>query len=189
MAMSRSLDSRSFTTRSSMAMLPAVMSSNPASMRSSVDLPQPEGPTSTVNSPSAMSKPMPWMILVEPKLFSTLRKDTDAMCFPRALALDRASREAADHVALERVVDRRRRQRVDQTRRHQQLPRRIVGREKAAEGHAQRRALVVGEKKERVQVLVPRQQQRVGAHSDERRQHQWQVDEAKQLQRRRAVDP
>ncbi len=48
-------------------------------MRSSVDLPQPEGPTSTVNSPSAMSKPMPWMILVEPKLFWTSRNETEAM--------------------------------------------------------------------------------------------------------------
>jgi hypothetical protein len=42
-----------------MAMVPAVISSRPASMRKSVDLPQPDGPTSTMNSPSAMSKPMP----------------------------------------------------------------------------------------------------------------------------------
>ena len=48
-------------------------------MRSRVDLPQPDGPTSTVNSPSAMSKPMPWMTLVEPKLFSTSRNETAAM--------------------------------------------------------------------------------------------------------------
>jgi hypothetical protein len=53
-------------TRLSMAMSPPVMSSRPASMRSSVDLPQPDGPTSTTNSPSLMSKPMPWMTLVRP---------------------------------------------------------------------------------------------------------------------------
>ena len=41
-------------------------------MRSSVDLPQPDGPTSTTNSPSAMSKLMPWMTFVLPKDFSTL---------------------------------------------------------------------------------------------------------------------
>ncbi len=48
-------------------------------MRSSVDLPQPEGPTSTTNSPSEMSKLMPWMILTLPKAFSILRNDTEAM--------------------------------------------------------------------------------------------------------------
>ncbi|KWT72509.1 hypothetical protein APY03_6258 [Variovorax sp. WDL1] len=56
-----------------------MMSSRPASMRSKVDLPQPEGPTSTTNSPSAMSKPRPWMISVLPKDFLTLRKDTVAI--------------------------------------------------------------------------------------------------------------
>jgi hypothetical protein len=35
---------------------PSVVSSSPAIMRSSVDLPQPEGPTSTQNSPSSMSR-------------------------------------------------------------------------------------------------------------------------------------
>ena len=77
--MSRSFDSMSLTTWPSIAIVPAEISSSPASMRSSVDLPQPEGPTSTVNSPSAMSKPMPWMILVEPKLFWTSRNETEAM--------------------------------------------------------------------------------------------------------------
>ena len=35
---------------------PPVMSSSPAIMRSSVDLPQPEGPTKTQNSPCAMCR-------------------------------------------------------------------------------------------------------------------------------------
>ena len=42
------------------------------------------------------------------------------------------------HVALEGVVDRRRRQRVDQAGGHQQLPRRIVGRQEVAERDRQR---------------------------------------------------
>ena len=67
--MSRSFDSTSLTTLPSMAMVPAVISSRPASMRSSVDLPQPDGPTSTMNSPSLMSKLMPWMTLVVPNDF------------------------------------------------------------------------------------------------------------------------
>ena len=40
-------------------MVPEVTSSRPASMRSEVDLPQPEGPTRTMNSPSAISRSRP----------------------------------------------------------------------------------------------------------------------------------
>ncbi len=40
-------------------------------MRSSVDLPQPDGPTSTVNEPSAMSMSTPCSTAVSPKLFRT----------------------------------------------------------------------------------------------------------------------
>ena len=48
-------------------------------MRSSVDLPHPDGPTSTMNSPSLMSKLMPWITLVLPKFFSMFWNATDAM--------------------------------------------------------------------------------------------------------------
>jgi len=54
--MSRSLGSTSSTTRSPIRMLPAVLSSNPASMRKAVDLPEPDGPTNTMNSPSRISR-------------------------------------------------------------------------------------------------------------------------------------
>src|SRR6186713_1622019 len=134
--MSRSFESMSLTTLPSIAIVPPLISSRPASMRSKVDLPQPDGPTSTVNSPSAMSKPMPWMTLVWPKLFATSRNETDAIAafrFVARSALHGAGRQAADHVALEGVVDRCRRQRVDQAGGHQQLPRRIVGRQEVAE--------------------------------------------------------
>ena len=69
--MSRSLESTSLTTFSSIAIVPPVISSSPASMRSSVDLPQPDGPTRTTNSPSWMSKLTPWSTWVLPKDFST----------------------------------------------------------------------------------------------------------------------
>src|SRR6202007_2593870 len=98
-----------------MRISPEVMCSRPASMRSSVDLPQPEGPTSTTNSPSAMSKLMPWMILNLPKDFSMPRKETVAMRWVlERSALHGAGGEARHHVALEGVIDRRRRQRVDE---------------------------------------------------------------------------
>jgi len=59
MAMSRSLGATSLTTRSPIHSLPALISSSPATIRSSVDLPQPEGPTNTISSPSAISKLAP----------------------------------------------------------------------------------------------------------------------------------
>ena len=48
-----------------------MISSSPAIMRSSVDLPQPDGPTSTVNEPSAMSMSTPCRTAVSPKFFLT----------------------------------------------------------------------------------------------------------------------
>ena len=54
--MSRSFGGRSLTTRSPMLMVPPVISSSPAMDRSAVDLPHPDGPTSTMNSPSAISR-------------------------------------------------------------------------------------------------------------------------------------
>ena len=59
MAMSRSFGGTSFTTSPPIMTSPPVMSSRPAIMRSVVLLPQPEGPTSTTNSLSAMSRSMP----------------------------------------------------------------------------------------------------------------------------------
>jgi hypothetical protein len=55
MAMSRSFGGALVTTRPPMRMSPLLTVSRPAIMRSSVDLPHPEGPTSTTNSPSSIS--------------------------------------------------------------------------------------------------------------------------------------
>jgi hypothetical protein len=55
MAMSRSAGSVLLTTLSDIFTSPLEISSSPATMRSSVDFPQPDGPTSTMNSPSATS--------------------------------------------------------------------------------------------------------------------------------------
>ena len=53
MAMSRSLAGTWLTTRPSIESVPDVIDSSPAIMRSVVVLPQPDGPSSTMNSPSA----------------------------------------------------------------------------------------------------------------------------------------
>src|SRR6478752_6638510 len=69
--MSRSFGSTSFTTLPPMAISPPEISSRPAIIRSSVDLPQPEGPTSTANSPSAISTLTPRITCVPPKCLWT----------------------------------------------------------------------------------------------------------------------
>ena len=56
----------SFTVRSPMRISPAVTSSRPAIMRSSVDLPEPDGPTSTTNSPAAIARSTPSITLARP---------------------------------------------------------------------------------------------------------------------------
>ena len=55
MAMPRLTGGRSLTRAPSITMSPEVVCSSPAIMRSSVDLPQPDGPTKTTNSPSRTS--------------------------------------------------------------------------------------------------------------------------------------
>ena len=60
MAMSRSLAGTAFTTRPSMLTRPEVIGSSPAIMRSAVDLPQPDGPSRTMNSPSATARSRSW---------------------------------------------------------------------------------------------------------------------------------
>jgi len=73
MAIWRSRGSRWFTTRPAISISPSVMVSSPATMRSSVDLPQPDGPTTTMNSPSATSRSTPWITSSSPKRFFTPR--------------------------------------------------------------------------------------------------------------------
>src|SRR3954463_6670015 len=54
--MSRSLGGRCVTSLSPIRIDPSLTASRPASARSDVDFPQPEGPTRTRNSPSAISR-------------------------------------------------------------------------------------------------------------------------------------
>src|SRR3954469_9506956 len=79
MAMSRCLGATLFTTRPPIRTSPPEISSRPAIMRSKVDLPQPEGPTSTQNSPSAIDTSTPCTTCVEPKDLRTALSVTAAM--------------------------------------------------------------------------------------------------------------
>jgi hypothetical protein len=58
-AMSRSLGSSALTMRSPIFNSPPLIVSSPAIIRKAVDLPHPDGPTSTRNSPSSISSDKP----------------------------------------------------------------------------------------------------------------------------------
>src|SRR5215472_4674123 len=116
--MSRSLGGTSLTTSPSTAISPSLMSSRPAIMRSVVDLPQPDGPTSTTNSLSAMSRSMPRTASVSSKRFTTLRSETCAMLS----AFGRAGGETGDVVVHQEGVDDQRRRRAQERAGHDLPP-------------------------------------------------------------------
>src|SRR5579875_305064 len=78
--MSRSLGGTSFTRSPPIQISPEVSSSRPATMRSVVVLPQPDGPTKTTNSSSEISRLMPFTAGSPPsKTLTILRSETCAM--------------------------------------------------------------------------------------------------------------
>ena len=77
-----------------MKMLPPDKVSSPATRLSKVDLPQPEGPTSTTNSPSLNSMSTPLMTSVVPKFFHTCSSRTLLI----ALAFQCSGGESADEI-------------------------------------------------------------------------------------------
>src|SRR4051812_663774 len=79
MAISRSFGGTLLTMRPPIFTSPPEISSRPATMRSSVLLPQPEGPTSTQNSPSAIDTSTPCTTWVEPNDLRTALRETAAM--------------------------------------------------------------------------------------------------------------
>src|ERR1700761_8523227 len=75
--MSRSLGWTLLTTRSPIEIVPDVMFSSPASIRSKVDLPQPEGPTRTTKAPSSIGIETPCRTSKPPNDLRTSRICTD----------------------------------------------------------------------------------------------------------------
>src|SRR5712671_4168027 len=77
--MSRSLGSTPLTIRPSIATVPALIVSSPATMRRRVDLPQPDGPTTTTSSPSATAQLTPCTTSRVPYDFRTPSRVTVAI--------------------------------------------------------------------------------------------------------------
>src|SRR6266571_3869810 len=131
--MSRSFGVRSLTTRSPMRISPSVISSSPATIRSAVVLPQPEGPTRTTNSPSAISRlrsstasaPPPysfetWANLIE--AISGPSRDAVRVSLGGPLTLDRARGQPEGDPPLDQDEEDDHRQGGQGRARHQRPP-------------------------------------------------------------------
>src|SRR3982751_5411098 len=76
---------------------PCVVASSPAISRSSVDLPQPDGPTKTMNSPFSICRSMPLMVRTGPNSLTMPLSSRNDMGFP---LLDGAEGQALDELLL-----------------------------------------------------------------------------------------
>src|SRR5271166_5741608 len=93
--MSRSFGATEFTSVPSMRISPSLTVSSPAIMASSVDLPQPDGPTSAMNSPVFASRSIPLRTSTGPKRLMSLDMVSVAMPSP---SFDGALGQAADEI-------------------------------------------------------------------------------------------
>src|SRR5262245_59845390 len=164
--MLRSIGGRSFTTSSPMRISPEVISSRPATMRKVVVFPQPDGPTSTRNSLSRISRSTSFTAWKPLSYFLFSRRMETLAIEPCSLTLHRPGE--AGHVVLdEERMDQCDRHRAEQRAGHELAPEEDVAADQL--GHdAHRDGLLVrrGHEDQRVDELVPRQ----GEGEDTRRQ-------------------
>src|ERR1700722_8047667 len=113
MAMSRSFGATELTIRPSMRISPSLAVSRPAIMARSVDLPQPDGPTSAMNSPVCASRSIPLRTSTEPKRL--VRRETVSVA-TIALSLDGALREPANEILAAEQINQERRDGADHHR-------------------------------------------------------------------------
>src|SRR5689334_12885745 len=167
MAMSRSLGGRSLTIRSPIEISPAVISSRPATIRRVVVLPQPDGPTKTMNSLSRIVR------------FTSLTACTSSYFLLRSLrttcAIGRSpsnrfpgvgcpglwasplhgAREAGDVVLHEERIHDGHRDRAQQRARHELAPEvDVAADELRDDAHRDRLLLRRGQEHQRVDELV-----------------------------------
>src|SRR5213594_4940616 len=190
MAMSRSFGGRSLTTRSPIVISPAVISSSPATIRSVVDLPHPEGPTRTMNSLSRM-----WRFTSLTACTSSyfLLRSFIITCAMVSLPLPSAFHgpgQARDVVLHEERVDEGDGDRAEQRARHQLAPEVDVAADELghhSDGH--RLLLRRREEDERVDELVPRQREGEDPRREDAGHGDREDDPHHRAEARRAVDP
>src|SRR6185312_13135865 len=157
---------RSLTRFPPITMSPEVMSSRPTIIRSSVDFPQPDGPTRIMNSPSSTSIDTSFTAGNPSPYFLTMFFISMAAI---GSTLHCAGRQAGDDSALEQEDDDDHRDRDDHGRRGKERVRRVELVRSHEEGHLRGyRPRSRGRRQgDRQGVLVPREEER----EDRRREH------------------
>src|ERR1700734_2284150 len=111
--MSRSFGATEFTSLPSMRISPSLTVSSPAIIASSVDLPQPDGPTRAMNSPVRASRSMPFSTSTAPNRLCSPETVSVAIV---ARSFDRALGEAANEILAAEEINQERRHSPDQDR-------------------------------------------------------------------------
>src|SRR3954462_11791806 len=185
MAMSRSFGGTSLTTSPPIMMSPPVMSSRPAIIRSVVDLPQPEGPTSTTNSWSAMSRSMPRTASTSSYFLTTLRNVTSAM----SSTLCRAGGQAGNVIVHQERVDDQRRCGAEQGAGHDLPPVEHVALDQRGDDADRQHQLVCrGREHQWIEELRPGNRESEDGRCDDARHRHRNENARKRLKPRRPVD-
>src|ERR1700682_130344 len=185
MAMSRSIGGSSFPTTSPIRPCPDVIDSSPATIRNVVVLPQPEGPTSTMNSLSRISSFTSLTACTSSYILFKFRIRT------RAIASSlHGTGETGDVILDEERVDHGHRDRAEQRARHQRTPEEHVAADQLG-GDADRNGLLLrrGQEHQRVDEFVPRQREGENTGGEDARHSDRENDIDHRLPTRRAVDP
>src|SRR5688572_12442675 len=130
---------------------PALGFSRPAMMRSSVDLPQPDGPTRTTNSPSATSRSTAWITSTGPNDFDTWRRLRSVIA--RSFKARRG--DARGDEALQEGEDDHHGEHADDRHGEDVVPLHVQLAGEGAEADLQRVELLAGEHDQRPQEIVP----------------------------------
>src|SRR5487761_2344443 len=162
MAMSRSFGNTLLTTVPPMEMVPDETSSRPANMRSAVVLPQPDGPTKTMNSPSATvsdrfstaGRLSPKTLVTASKVISAISRCSLIETCGAGSSVDPHG-EALDEVALETEIDEHGRQCTDQRAGHECGDRRRAPRGEHREPHRDRTLRGVLDEQQAHEQVVP----------------------------------
>src|SRR3954452_589724 len=185
MAMPRSFGGTSLTTSPPIMMSPPEMSSRPAIIRSVVDLPQPDGPTSTTNSWSAISRSMPRTASTSSYRFITLRNVTSAM----SSTLCRTGGQAGNVIVHQERVDDQRRGGAEQGAGHDLAPVEDVALDQRGDDADRQHQLVGrGGEHQRIQELRPRHREREDGRGDQAGQRDRDEDAGQRLEPGGAVD-
>src|SRR5229473_6310128 len=185
MAMSRSIGGNSLITVSSIRMRPEVMLSSPATMRKVVVLPQPEGPTSTTNSLSWISRLTSMTAWTSSYLLLRPRMTTLAI----DLTLYRPG-DAGDVMFDKERIDEGHRDRPQQRAGHQLAPVEHIAAHQLG-SDADRHGLLFGrgQEDEGIDELVPRQREGKDPGRQDARYGDRKDDVYHRLPARCAIDP